>query len=207
MNPQPDTTLAVLAGWAADPNADPQDRLTAIGRLLLDVIEPDPYRPDVADTPARFAKAMLATTRPDPADDKLTTFPLDTAEAGDEVLVTGVQAWTWCEHHMLPFSVNATIAYRPAGKVLGLSKLARVVRHYAAGLQVQERLTSQVHDRITAVTGSPDVAVLVTGTHLCMMMRGVRAQQAMTTTSRTSGVYTTAEWLASVQATHRDANR
>ncbi len=206
MNTIPDTTLEVLGGWAADRTAAPADRLTAIGRLLLDVVEPDPTRPDVADTPARFAKAMLATTQPDPADAKLTTFAAPDGSSG-EVVVAGIKAWTWCEHHMLPFSVEATVAYQPAGTVLGLSKLARVVRWFAAGLQVQERLTGQVHDRIAEVTGSPDVAVVVSGVHLCMVMRGVREQDATTTTTATSGRYLQPDRLAPVHQAHREALR
>lgn len=107
-----------------------------------------------------------------------TTF--ESVEADQMVVVSGMRVWSFCEHHLLPFWCDVSVGYIAAGRVLGLSKFARVAHKYAHRLQVQERLTQQVADEVSRLTGSPDVAVLAEGRHLCMEMRGVRTPALMT---------------------------
>ncbi|MFD5746284.1 GTP cyclohydrolase I [Streptomyces sp. NPDC127033] len=161
------------------------DPLEDIARRLLVEIGEDPDRDGLKETPARFARWWREFTLYD-AGEVETLFPLRTA--GQIVLVSDIKVWSLCEHHLLPFSCKVTIAYRPRGDVLGLSKFARITHRHAHRLQVQERLVRDIADEITKVAGSEDVAVIATGEHLCMSMRGIRTPAAMTS-SVFSGIF------------------
>jgi GTP cyclohydrolase I len=153
------------------------DLLRAFGR--------DPAEAHLADTPRRVADAYAELLTPPPFD--LTTFAND--EGYNElVLATGIPVQSLCEHHLLPFSGVAHIGYLPGERILGLSKLARVLDLFARDLQVQERLTQQVADWLRDNLSPRGVGVVIEAEHLCMSLRGVRARGARTTTSALHGV-------------------
>ncbi|CDR13045.1 GTP cyclohydrolase I [Streptomyces iranensis] len=153
------------------------DPLEDLARQLLAEIGEDPDRSGLKETPARFARWWREFTSYDPGEVG-THFPLYTE--GQIVMVSDINVWSLCEHHLLPFSCNLTVAYRPRGQVLGLSKFARISHRHAHRLQVQERLVQNIADEITEATGSEDVGVIGRGEHLCMSMRGVRTPALMT---------------------------
>ena len=139
----------------------------------------------LAETPRRMAQAYAELLTP--REFNLTTFPND--EGYDElVLARGIPLHSLCEHHLLPFHGVAHVAYLPADRILGLSKLARVVEMFARDLQVQERLTQQVADWLQEHLAPKGVGVVIEAEHLCMSLRGVRARGARTTTSALHGV-------------------
>src|SRR3954454_20679887 len=151
--------------------------LTALGRA------PDSVH--LADTPRRVAKAYEEMLTP--REFELTTFPND--EGYDElVLAKDIPVQSMCEHHLLPFAGVAHIGYLPGDRILGLSKLARVLDLFARDLQVQERLTQQVADWLQENLNPRGVGVVVEAEHLCMSLRGVRARGSRTTTSALHGV-------------------
>ena len=130
------------------------------------------------------------------------------AEGSEMVLVKDIEFYSMCEHHMLPFYGRAHIAYIPDGKILGLSKFARIVDLYSRRLQVQERITAQIADAVEELLAPQGVAVMMEGTHLCMAMRGVQKQNSSTSTSAMRGVFrddsrTRAEFMSAVQQTLR----
>lgn len=148
----------------------------AIEALLLAIGE-DPRRDGLRDTSARVAKMWVEFLTPDHA----STDTAFATEASDQmVVVSGMRVWSMCEHHLLPFWCDITIGYIPNGKVLGLSKFARIARVWAGRLQLQEQLVSQIQRHVIAATNSDSVAVLAQGEHLCMTMRGVRTPALMT---------------------------
>jgi GTP cyclohydrolase I len=153
------------------------DLLRALGR--------DPAEPHLADTPRRVADAYAELLTPPSFG--LTTFPND--DGYDElVLASGIPVQSLCEHHLLPFTGVAHIGYLPGGRILGLSKLARVLELFARDLQVQERLTQQVADWLQDNLAPRGVGVVIEAEHLCMSLRGVRARGSRTTTSALHGV-------------------
>ncbi|HWO60302.1 MAG TPA: GTP cyclohydrolase I FolE [Umezawaea sp.] len=155
----------------------PPDPLEDVARQLLLEIGEDPEREGLRGTPARFARWWREFSEYD-AGDVGTLFEM---KAQDQVvMVSDINVWSLCEHHLLPFSCAITVAYRPVGSVLGLSKFARIAQRHAHRLQVQERMVEEVAEEIGAVTGSPDVAVIARGEHLCMSMRGIRTPALMT---------------------------
>lgn len=150
--------------------------LTALGR--------DPRSEHLADTPRRVADALIELTTPAAFD--LTTFPNDGAY--DEMVVeVGIPIHSLCEHHLLPFSGVAHIAYIPGERILGISKLARVAEMFARDLQVQERLTAQIADYLDEVLQPRGVGVVIEAEHLCQSLRGVRAAGTLTLTSALRG--------------------
>jgi GTP cyclohydrolase IA len=152
---------------------------------LLRALGRDPAEPHLADTPRRVAQAYAELLTGRPFD--LTTFPND--EGYNElVLATGIPVHSLCEHHLLPFSGVAHIGYLPGARILGLSKLARVLDLFARDLQVQERLTQQVADWLQENLAPRGVGVVVQADHQCMSLRGVRALGTRTTTSALHGV-------------------
>ncbi|WP_448613286.1 GTP cyclohydrolase I [Modestobacter sp. URMC 112] len=152
---------------------------------LLRALGRDPTSPHLADTPRRVAGSFAELLSAPPFD--LTTFPND--EGYDElVIATGVPVQSLCEHHLLPFAGVAHLAYLPGERILGLSKLARVLELFARDLQVQERLTQQVADWLQENLRPRGVGVVVVAEHLCMSLRGVRAGGARTITSALHGV-------------------
>jgi GTP cyclohydrolase I len=154
-----------------------RDLLVALGR--------DPSSPHLADTPLRVAKSL--TEMLTPREFALTTFPND--EHYDElVLARSIPLQSLCEHHMLPFTGVAHVGYLPGERILGLSKLARVVELFARDLQVQERLTVQVANWLQENLAPKGVGVVIEAEHMCMSMRGVKATGSKTITSAVHGV-------------------
>ena len=153
------------------------DLLRAVGR--------DPASPHLVDTPRRVAAAYAELLTPREFD--LTTFPND--EGYDELVVArSIPVHSLCEHHLLPFHGVAHVAYLPADRILGLSKLARVVELFSRDLQVQERLTQQVADWLQQQLAPKGVGVIIEAEHMCMSMRGVQAAGTVTLTSALHGL-------------------
>jgi GTP cyclohydrolase I len=150
----------------------------------------DVSRPGVADTPARAAKAMQFLTRgytqtlDEVVNDAL--FPVENREM---IVVQDIELYSMCEHHLLPFIGRAHVGYIPSGKVLGLSKVARIVDMFARRLQIQEQLTFQIASALQDVTGANDVGIIIEAQHLCMMMRGVEKQNSRMKTSAMLGAF------------------
>jgi GTP cyclohydrolase I len=176
-------------------DAEPVD-LEAIERAvrtILRAVGEDPGRPGLIDTPRRVARMyreMFAGLHQDPARHLRVTFP----ETYDEmVLVRDIPFTSMCEHHLLPFSGVAHVAYIPNGRVTGLSKLARVVEEVSRRPQVQERMTQQVADMIQTELDTSGVAVVMQAEHSCMSIRGIRKHGASTVTSALRGAFKTNE--------------
>jgi GTP cyclohydrolase I len=162
-------------------SVDPRVKLSELERIcreLLCVIGEDIERPGLADTPSRFARSWLEFIDYDPGNIE-TTF--ETVHTDQMVVVSGIRVWSMCEHHLLPFHCDVSIGYITGGKVLGLSKFARVAQQAAHRLQIQEGLVHNIADEIVRLTGSDDVAVMGSGQHLCMVMRGAKAPATMKT--------------------------
>jgi GTP cyclohydrolase I len=160
-----------------------------IRRLLAELGE-NPDREGLLQTPRRVAKAMRFLTSGYATDlDELINGALFTVEYNEMVIVRDIDFYSLCEHHMLPFFGKCHVAYIPDGKVIGLSKLPRIVDAFARRLQVQERLTQQVAETIEAKVNPLGVGVVVEATHLCMAMRGVEKQNSVTVTSAMRGVF------------------
>lgn len=154
------------------------EALEKIGKDLLIAIGEDPNREGILETPKRFAKWWKEFIDYEPGTfDK--TFTIENAD--EIVAVKGIRVWSLCEHHLLPFNCTLSIGYIPNGKVLGLSKFARIAHNSAHKLQVQERLVNDIADTLQTVTDSKDVAVIGAGEHLCMSMRGVKTFGSMRT--------------------------
>ncbi len=157
---------------------------------ILKTLGEDPEREGLQKTPERVAKALQFLTQGytmDPRD--ILTSALFEEAYNEMILVRDIEVYSLCEHHMLPFFGKAHVAYIPNGKIVGLSKLPRVVDVFARRLQVQERLTLQIRDAIEEVLQPLGVAVVIEATHLCMVMRGVQKQHSVTTTSAMSGEF------------------
>ncbi len=155
---------------------------------LLEGIGENPEREGLLKTPERVAKSLRFLTkgyREDPGD--MLRKAVFTESYDEMVLVKDIDMFSMCEHHMLPFFGKAHVAYIPDGKIVGLSKLARVVDVFARRLQVQERLTQQIRDIIQDVLNPRGVGVVIEAQHMCMVMRGVEKQNSITTTSAMSG--------------------
>jgi GTP cyclohydrolase IA len=163
-------------------------RLEAAARDLLIAIGEDPERDSLLDTPARIRKSLEELTegyRIDPGD--VVGGALFDVEYDDMVLIRDIEFYSLCEHHLLPFFGKAHVAYLPRDRVVGLSKLARLVDVFARRLQVQERLTRQVAESIQELLDPLGVGVVIEASHLCMMMRGVEKQRSTTRTSTLLG--------------------
>lgn len=178
------------------------ERATRAVADLLAALGVDPRRDGLSGTPARVARAYAELLSPEPFE--ATTFPND--EGYDElVVVRDIPFASLCEHHLLPFTGVAHVGYLPGDRLLGLSKLARVVGHFARSLQVQERLTTQVVDWLAANLRPRGAGVVLEAEHGCMSVRGVRAHGARTVTSALTGIIrdderTRGEFLALVAA-------
>lgn len=183
--------------------------LIDLTRAWLGDIGEDPDREGLQRTPQRVAKAwgyLTSGYRMSLAD--VVGEGIFAADGSEMVIVKDIEFYSMCEHHMLPFYGRAHIAYIPNGKILGLSKFARIVDLYARRLQVQERITTQVADAVQELLKPQGVAVLMEGVHLCMAMRGVEKQNSSTTTSAMRGTFrsdarTRAEFMSAVQGTLR----
>lgn len=164
-------------------------RLTEAYRTIIAEID-DVSRPGVVDTPTRAAKAMRFLTRGyQQTLDEVVNGALFPASNREMIVVQDVELYSLCEHHLLPFIGKCHVGYIPNGKVLGLSKVARVVDMFARRLQIQEELTFQIADALQEVTGAEDVGVIIEARHLCMMMRGVEKQNSCMTTSAMLGAF------------------
>jgi GTP cyclohydrolase IA len=161
-------------------------------RELLVRIGEDPTRDGLLDTPERMEKSMAFLTRGYAMDVKTVLHnALFEVQYDEMVIVKDIEFFSMCEHHLLPFFGKAHVAYVPNGKVIGLSKIPRVVDVFARRLQVQERLTTEIADAITEAIDPQGVAVIIEAQHLCMMMRGVEKQHSATVTSAMRGVFKT----------------
>ena len=158
-------------------------------KVIVDLGE-DINREGLEKTPERVAKAMQFLTQGyDINTDDIIQSAMFTEDHSQMVIVKDIEVYSMCEHHMLPFFGKAHIAYIPDGKIVGLSKLPRVVDAYARRLQVQERLTDQIKDCIQRTLNPVGVAVVVEAQHMCMQMRGVEKQNSVTTTSAFTGAF------------------
>lgn len=161
-----------------------EDELTKSYAAILEDVGEDLEREGLLDTPGRAARAMMFLTEGYRMDlDTVVNDAIFESDVDDMIIVKGIELYSLCEHHMLPFIGQAHVAYIPQGKVLGLSKIARIVDIYSRRLQIQENLTRQIADAIMEVTGARGVAVTIEARHLCMMMRGVQKQNSTMTTS------------------------
>jgi GTP cyclohydrolase IA len=179
------------------------ERLTEVAEALLNEVAPD-WRdnPHMANTPTRYAKWWAEFIGYDPGTID-TTFPVEHVD--QMVVVSGIDTWSLCAHHLLPFSATVAIGYIADHEVLGLSKFARIAHLAAHRPTSQEQLVADIADQIEKVTGTSDVAVTASGLHLCMAMRGVRTPATMTT-SVTRGLFredgrTRDEWLGLLHRT------
>jgi GTP cyclohydrolase I len=195
--------LAILRNRNSD--LDPREHLTReVNRLadkkidsieqayrdLLEAIGENPERQGLMKTPARAARALEFLTqgyRQSVAE--IVNGAIYDSDASEIILVKDIELYSMCEHHLLPFIGRAHVAYIPKGKVIGLSKMARMVDVFARRLQIQENLTTQVADALMDVLSPEGVAVVIEAKHLCMMMRGVEKQNSIMKTSCLLGCF------------------
>jgi GTP cyclohydrolase I len=160
-----------------------------IRRLLAELGE-DPSREGLLDTPKRVEKALRFLTSGYSADvDTVLNNALFTVDYNEMVIVKDIDFYSLCEHHLLPFFGKCHVAYIPQGKVIGLSKIPRLVEIFSRRLQIQERLTSQIAETLSEKVQPLGVAVVVEASHLCMSMRGVEKQNSVAVTSAMLGVF------------------
>lgn len=184
-SPSPSFYVEVLDDWIEFPyEATEQDEQSVITRLL-EIIGEDPTREGLLDTPKRVIKFYKQFLSPDEFN-----FTVFDGEGYDEMIVQkNIPFFSLCEHHMAPFFGHATVAYIPGKKIVGLSKLARTVEHYSRRLQNQERITTQVANRLQEELDPMGVAVVLNARHFCMEMRGVKTHDVSTSTSKLLGVF------------------
>jgi GTP cyclohydrolase IA len=166
------------------------EELAALVRRELELLGEDPERDGLVKTPSRVAAALRFLTRgyDMSAEDVVGDAVFDESHEG-MVVVRNIEFYSLCEHHLLPFFGKVHVAYIPDGRIVGLSKLPRVVEVYARRLQVQERLTEQIAGAIERVLRPAGVGVVIEAVHLCMMMRGVEKQNSSTVTSAVRGAF------------------
>ena len=153
-------------------------------RKIIDAIGEDVNREGLLDTPKRAASAMKFLTRGyDQTVEQVVNGALFDSNTNEMVVVQNIELYSLCEHHLLPFIGKCHVAYIPTGKVLGLSKVARIVDMFARRLQIQETLTKQIAEAIGDVTSATGVSVIIEAQHMCMMMRGVEKQNSQMKTS------------------------
>ncbi len=188
-----------------DGNTEVMERLVA---QMLEAMGEDPKREGLQRTPRRVAKAYEFFTSGYAKDiDAVLNDAVFHEKYSEMVIVKDIDFYSLCEHHMLPFFGKAHIAYIPNGKIIGLSKLPRIVDVFARRLQVQERLTQQIATTLYDVLSPDGVGVVVEARHMCMMMRGVEKQNSLATTSAMLGVFrdevkTRQEFLALIEHKH-----
>lgn len=158
--------------------------MESLFKKIIEQLGEDPNREGLKDTPKRAAKAIQFLTHG--YQQSLETIVNNALFASDNdelILVKNIELYSLCEHHLLPFVGKCHVAYLPNGKILGLSKIARIVDMYARRLQVQENLTKEIAQSILQVTKAKGVGVIIEAQHFCMMMRGVEKQNSVMTTS------------------------
>lgn len=156
---------------------------------IITALGEDVNREGLLDTPKRAAKAMQFLTRGyQQTLEEITNNAVFTSEMDQMVIVKDIELYSMCEHHLLPFIGKCHVGYIPNGKVLGLSKVARIVDMFARRMQIQERLTAEIAAAILEVTDAKGVGVVVEAKHMCMMMRGVEKQNSVMTTSTMRGL-------------------
>lgn len=171
-------------------NDDRVQELAAHYKEILRLIGENPEREGLMDSPIRIAKAMQFFTHGyDLEPENIIKSAIFTEDYKQMVLVKDIEIYSLCEHHLVPIVGKAHVAYIPNGKIVGLSKIPRIVDAYARRLQVQERLTKQIKDCIQNTLNPLGVAVVIEAQHLCMSMRGVQKQNSVTTTSDFTGAF------------------
>ena len=183
-----------------------EDPLAPHVRAMLEALGEDPQREGLAQTPARYAKAMRYLAGGYAQDvDEVVGNGVFAAEGRGAVVVRDIEFHSLCEHHLLPFYGRVHVGYLPGERIIGLSKIPRLVDLFARRFQVQERLTEQVADALVKVLEPRGVLVVAEARHLCMAMRGVQKQHSSTTTRATRGAYH--QLLPDVEQRHRVAVR
>ncbi|MEL6495097.1 MAG: GTP cyclohydrolase I FolE [Cyanobacteria bacterium J06623_7] len=183
-----DNKLPKLTTTQESPVSEEEMR-QAVRTLLLGLGE-DPDREGLKDTPKRVVKALkFLTSGYNQSLDELLNGAVFHENANEMVLVRDIDLFSSCEHHILPIIGRAHVAYIPDGKVIGLSKIARICEMYGRRLQVQERLTAQIADALQGLLKPKGVAVVVEASHMCMVMRGVQKPGSWTSTSAVRGVF------------------
>ncbi|MBD2690328.1 GTP cyclohydrolase I FolE [Anabaena catenula] len=171
------------------PTVTEAEMVQAVRTLLIGLGE-NPDREGLKDTPKRVVKALQFLTKGyDESLDELLNGAVFKEDANEMVLIRDIDIFSSCEHHILPIIGRAHVAYIPNGKVIGLSKIARICEMYARRLQVQERLTVQIADALQGLLKPQGVAVVIEATHMCMVMRGVQKPGSWTVTSAMRGVF------------------
>jgi GTP cyclohydrolase I len=179
-----------LARYAEPLPAGKLGKLTKAYRDLLDAIGEDTTREGLVRTPARAARAMEFLTQGyRQSVEEIVNHAIFASDASEIILVKDIELYSLCEHHLLPFVGRAHVAYIPNGKVIGLSKVARLVDVFARRLQIQENLTVQIADALMKTLRPAGVGVVVEAKHLCMMMRGVEKQNSVMKTSCLLGTF------------------
>ena len=172
------------------PKEPDEKKIAALVRDLIRELGEDPDRDGLLKTPARVAKSLTFLTRGYRQDIKRVVNGAKFASGTNHMVVLkDIELYSMCEHHMLPFFGKCAIGYISTGKVLGVSKLARIVDMYARRLQIQERLTEEIANAVMSETGAEGVGVVVRAQHLCMMMRGVEKQNSEMVTSAVLGSF------------------
>jgi GTP cyclohydrolase IA len=181
--------------FRADPtdeiaDTDRDDAFADLIRRELELIGEDPDREGLLETPKRVAKSMKFLTEGYASSaEEVVGKGIFKEEHDNMIMVRDIELYSLCEHHMLPFFGKAHVAYIPNGKIVGLSKIPRIVDVYARRLQVQERLTEEIAEGLCSVLQPSGVGVVIEAYHLCMMMRGVQKQNSKTITSALRGAF------------------
>ena len=169
-----------------------EERVRAAVELMLAEMGEDPTREGLLRTPDRVAKALkFLTSGYDTDVDTVVNDALFTVDYSEMVIVKDIDFYSLCEHHLLPFFGKCHVAYLPRDKVIGLSKIPRLVEVFSRRLQVQERFTNQIAETVSAILDPLGVGVVVEATHLCMLMRGVEKQNSVALTSAMLGAFQT----------------